>query len=373
MESRAGELRAGAAAVDVEADDGMVIGGGIGPGRLSGQEGRLRAPPWSCRPGNTLCLISCDTLGMLREDLDLAAREIERELKIPFDSILLTNTHTHHAPTTVTIHGYRRDETFCRRMIEAMVAAARQAQSRTASAGPCRLHFWQGEESSVGQNSRLLLADGTIFWVGKRDDAVRPTGPFDPDLPVLAFKRADGALQAVVFNHSTHNIGSLQPGRRSPGFYGLAAQQIEDARGGTVLFLPGAFGSTHNLSLSCEEMVLRIRRSVEESLALAEPRPVSRVISIKREFTYRVRRFDEASEDEAVSRYCRKRSPVRNLSSRSSMTCGRSWPPIRARPARRGCKRAVSEMSPWWVCRANCSPGSARRSSGDRRSATPMS
>src|SRR5262245_52516707 len=43
--------------------------------------------------------------------------------------------------------------------------------------------FRLGEESSVGQNSRQLLADGTVYWVGPRDDFVRPTGPFDPDPP----------------------------------------------------------------------------------------------------------------------------------------------------------------------------------------------
>ena len=40
---RAEPLRAGAAAADLEADDAMVIGGGIGPGKATGQEGKLRA------------------------------------------------------------------------------------------------------------------------------------------------------------------------------------------------------------------------------------------------------------------------------------------------------------------------------------------
>ena len=256
---------------------------------------------------NAICLVSCDVLGITRDYLDEASRQIESQTAIPFSSILVTSTHTHHAPSTLTVHGYPRDETFCQRVTEAVVSAARLAHARARSADPCTLHFWLGEESSVGQNSRLLLSDGTIFWVGKRDDAVRPTGPFDPELPVLTFNRPDGSLQAMLFNHSTHNIGTLKSGRRSPSFYGLTAQQIEQARGGTVLFLPGAFGSTHNLSLSCEEMVLRIKRSIEESGDLAEPRAVDQVVSNKREFTYRIRHFDEAGEDEAVTHYCRKR------------------------------------------------------------------
>mgnify|MGYP006353997597 CR=1 FL=1 len=32
------------------------------------------------------------------------------------------------------------------------------------------------------------------------EDAVRPTGPFDPQLPVLAFERTGGGLETVVLN-----------------------------------------------------------------------------------------------------------------------------------------------------------------------------
>ena len=37
------DLKAGAAAARLSADDSMVIGGGIGPGKAQGQEGELRA------------------------------------------------------------------------------------------------------------------------------------------------------------------------------------------------------------------------------------------------------------------------------------------------------------------------------------------
>lgn len=38
----AGELKVGASASRLVADDTLVIGGGIGPGKASGQEGELR-------------------------------------------------------------------------------------------------------------------------------------------------------------------------------------------------------------------------------------------------------------------------------------------------------------------------------------------
>src|SRR5262249_28139484 len=141
-----------------------------------------------------------------------------------------------------------------------------------------------------------------------RYDAVRPAGPFDPELPVLAFRGEDKKLIATIFNHSTHTIGVRQPGKRSPSFYGLASQELEGDLGGKVCFLEGASGSTHNLSLPAAELVVRIKSAVTEALEKAEERSVTRLATIKRKFTYTVRHFDEAKEEAAVSAYCRQRA-----------------------------------------------------------------
>jgi neutral ceramidase len=302
-------LRVAAAAAEFEADDSMVIGGGIHPGKATGQEGKLRAvavvidKPQSAK----VAVVACDVLMLNRDLLDPVVEEIEKSCGIPAANILINATHTHHAPSTVTIHGYPREELFCRRVQRGIVQAVQEANGKLKD-GEVRFFFRLGEESSVGQNSRLRLKDETIFWVGPRDDAVRPTGPFDPELPVLAFRgAADNRLRALLFNHSTHTIGARQPGVRSPAFYGLAAQELEEELGGTVCFLEGASGSTHNLGLPAAEAVIRIKQAVRAALDQAEPQPVRHVAALKRRFVFRVRKFDEAKEDEAVSSYCKKR------------------------------------------------------------------
>ena len=112
----------------------------------------------------------------------------------------------------------------------------------------------------------------------------------------------------MLYNHSTHTIGSRKPGVRSPSFYGLAAQELESELGCTVSFLEGASGSTHNITgVPVDEAVRRMKRAVTEALADAEPRAVTRLVSLKRPFEFKVRTFDESVEDEKVSRYTRKR------------------------------------------------------------------
>lgn len=303
-------LRVGASAVEITADDSMVIGGSIQPGRVKGQEGQLRAVAVVLeKPGvnaNRVAIVACDVLFVTRDLIDPVTEEIQLKCGIPPANVLINATHTHHAPSTATVHGYRRDDPFCRNLQKAIVQAVVEACARL-EGGEARLHFRLGEESSVGQNSRLLLKDDSIYWIGPRDEFVRPTGPFDPELPVLAFRSSrDGKQRALIFNHSTHTIGTRKGAVRSPSFYGLAAQELEEELGGSVCFLEGASGSTHNLALTTDEMVLRIKQAVREALEQAEPRPIVRISGVKRELTFRVRSFDEAREDAAVTAYCNK-------------------------------------------------------------------
>ncbi len=307
----ASDLRVGAAAVNVVADDAMVIGGGIGPGKATGQEGELRAVATVVeKPGDgKLALVACDVLFVERDFVDAALRRIDNSTGIAPQRILVSATHTHHAPTTATLHGYEREVEFVRRLEDAIVASVEQADRNLGEPG-AEVLFELGEEKTVGANSRVLLSDDSIWWIGSLDDAVRSTGPFDPELPVLAF-RDRHKLRAVLYNHATHTIGTRTPGVRSPSFYGLAAQELEAQLGAPVAFFEGASGSTHNITgVPVDEAVRRMKRAVRQALAEAEPVEVTRLESIKRPFTFRVRTFDESVEDDKVARYCRKRAPA---------------------------------------------------------------
>jgi len=301
------ELHVGAGTAEFVADDSMIIAGGITAGKATGQEGKLRAVAvvLEQKPFGKFAIIANDVLMLTRKHLDPVVHELEQRLGLPAAHILINCTHTHHAPSTMVLHDYGLDETFTRRVQEGIVKAAQNAQANL-SREPCQFQFALGEEATVGQNSRQLMADGSIYWVGPRTNFVRATGPFDAELPVLAFREASGKLRAVLFNHSTHTIGARLPGRRSPSFYGLAAQDLEAELGGTFCFLEGASGSTHNLVLTGDEAARRMESAVRDTLTRAESRPVTRMAALKRSFRFKVRRFDEAAEDAAVSAYCRK-------------------------------------------------------------------
>lgn len=72
------------------------------------------------------------------------------------------------------------------------------------------------------------------------------------------------------------------------------------------MFLEGASGSTHNLELSGDECIRRLKTAVFDTLQKSQARAVERLGAIKRPLKFRVRTFDDGAEDAAVARYARK-------------------------------------------------------------------
>lgn len=300
-------LRVGAAAIPLKATDDMVIAGSILGGKVKGQEGELRATAvvLEKEPFGRFAIVACDILMINRDLLDPVLMDIEIKLGIPSSRVLINCTHTHHAPSTVKVHGYDRDPVFCREVQRGIFTAVETALMNL-SKDDCEFRFHLGREETVGRNSRFMMPDGQIRWSGSWIDAVRPTGPFDPELPSLSFYDSKGGLLASLFNHSTHTIGFRQARVRSPAFYGLAAQELEQEKGGVFCFLEGASGSTHRLNITADLATQRIKNAVADNLQKAQPREIERIDSTKRLFSFRVRFFDEEAEERAVSAYCRK-------------------------------------------------------------------
>lgn len=300
-------LRVGAAAVNLRADGNMVLGGMLAARYSEEQEGELRAVAVVVQhpPTSTVAVVACDVLWIPRWIADAAAGEIEKKTGIPPNHVLINATHTHYAPSTAPAHDFGVSLRFCELLRQGIVQAVCQAHAHMEEA---RLYFQLGEEKTVGANSRLKLPNGNISWINplrEAGDNIVPTGPFDPQLPVIDFRTPQGQTRALIYNHSTHTLGT-RCGRdvRSPSFYGLAAQELETELGGVVCFLEGASGSTHNIyQVPVAEAIERMKQAVKDARARAQPREVRRVAALRRPFRFRVRTFDEEVEDAKVVRY----------------------------------------------------------------------
>src|SRR6185369_14427684 len=78
-------VKVGAAAAELEADDSMVIAGGITPGKASGQEGKLRAVAvvLEKQPFGKFAIVACDVLMITRRHLDPVVTDITKATGIP--------------------------------------------------------------------------------------------------------------------------------------------------------------------------------------------------------------------------------------------------------------------------------------------------
>lgn len=280
-------------------------------------EGAVRACAVIFETDFRLCLITCDALIIPPRVLAEVTAAVASAAAVRPEHVLCCATHSHHLPSTLDFLGCRPDEAWCDAMRDAMIGAARAAGAALDQPGAeaaCRaeIHYAETQEATVGRNSRILLKDGMVGWYGyHKDDMVRPTGPYDPDIPVLAVRRPDGRMVSLLFAVAVHNIGSLTPGVHSAGFLGLAAQALESRHGGVGIFLPGAFGSSHNRTHECSgvpaaEAVHRVVAAVEEGLENTRRLAAPTLRALRREFVYRTRIPDEAREEAAVRAYAEK-------------------------------------------------------------------
>ncbi|HTI52565.1 MAG TPA: hypothetical protein VL475_16490, partial [Planctomycetaceae bacterium] len=188
-------LRVGAAAVNLQSNDKMDIAGSLEAHYATGQEGELRAVAVVIELGKErIAIVACDVLFLPRDLADPALAEIEKTTGIPPSHVLVNATHTHHAPSTVPAHAFGVSEEF-RQTVQKGIVQSVQDANKHLTGGDCRFFFKLGEENTVGGNSRLQLDDGNITWLNPLREAagnVRPTGPFDPQLPVLDFRDAQG-------------------------------------------------------------------------------------------------------------------------------------------------------------------------------------
>ena len=323
-EKRPSDIRVGASAVNLKSDGTMVIAGSIEARYAPEQEGQLRAiavvieKPAADKTAKPvkLGIVACDVLWIPRPQVDAVLAEIEKTTGIPPQNILINATHTHHAPSTAPAHGFGVSLKFVEELKRGIILAVQQANARLASPGAeAAFYFGLGEEKTVGANSRLKLPDHNITWLNparEAGDHPVPTGPFDPQLPVLDFRDTHGKTLALIFNHSTHTIGT--PGNRnvrSPSFYGIATQELETELGGTVSFLEGASGSTHNIyQVPFDVAVSRIKKVVLQAREHETRVPVTQLAAIRRTMKFRVRHFDEAEEDAKILRYTAKYAPA---------------------------------------------------------------
>jgi hypothetical protein len=221
---------------------------------------------------------------------------------------MLAATNNHSAPVQTIWSDSTADQSFNISIKNTIIKAVGLANKKLDNISEMDCYFALGD-ATIGQNSRLVMEDGAILWVPTiyKFGYNRPTGPYDPQLPVLAFKSKDGNLESIIFNHSTQNIDSPVDRVISPGFYGKAAQKVEKELGTTAIFFIGAYGSS-NVFDDCpnSEREYRVEQGIKKAYSKTEKQDIYRLVSVKKELEFKCRTYDENEQQKAVAEYCNR-------------------------------------------------------------------
>jgi neutral ceramidase len=255
----AASLRAGAASADITPAPGTPMPGYYYNRGSDGVHDPLHAKAIVLEyQGVKAALVSCDIISMPAAFTAAARARIERETGIPGAHVMISATHTHTGalpmagPTRYTLEG--ESLALAQRYAALVPERIAEAVARAnAALRPARVRTATGQEPTLTFNRRFLMTDGTIGWnPGKRNPRiVRPSGPIDPEVPVVWLEDEKGAPIAAHVNYALHldTVGGTQVSADYP--YTLA-RTLGDVFGPGLetLFTIGAAGNLNHIDVS---------------------------------------------------------------------------------------------------------------------------
>jgi len=243
----AGELQAGFGAVDITPEPGASIPGGWKAVPARGVLDPLLVVACVVSDGRTpVALVGVDGIFIGRTTVAQARARISKNTRIPGPNVLVAASHTHTGGPLLLCHGVEADPAYQDRVTAAVVTAVTDAW---AALRPCEIGIGLGKEDSISFNRRFLMKDGReITHPGKpgtphHAEIVRPAGPIDPDVGVLAVRSLEGTITGIVVNFACH--GTAAGGDRfSADYVGPLRRRLQKAYGEAtrVVFLNGACG-----------------------------------------------------------------------------------------------------------------------------------
>jgi len=241
-------FRAGAATGNITPELGGEVIGGFRPFPATHVHDDLWVRALVLESGTTsVAFAVCDLLGVSSGVSTEARRLIRSECGIPESHVLVAATHTHSAcsalgdrfatqPEGAALNAYQRF------VVRRIADAVRCAVNNLA---PAQIGWATASEPRHVFNRRWYLKPGTMPpnpFGSTNDlvkmnptrgspDLVRPAGPTDPEIVLLAVRTPDGQPIAVLANYSLHYVGGVRGADISADYYGMFAAKFAELLG----------------------------------------------------------------------------------------------------------------------------------------------
>jgi hypothetical protein len=197
-------LHTGFAETDITPKPGSQSPGGMQVRRLNELHDPLKAVAMVVQNDTAaIALVGIDSI-FISEDATARARAlIAAATKIAGDHVLIGASHTHGGGPVATCFESDADPEYVdlvsRRVAEAVISAYHSLHAAELGDGI-------GHEPSISFNRRFLMRDGRqATHPGKGNpEIVKPAGPIDPDVGVLAARAPGGQLLGLFVNFACH-------------------------------------------------------------------------------------------------------------------------------------------------------------------------
>jgi hypothetical protein len=233
---------------DLTPPPGANMPGGFTANPATGVRDRLLAVACVIHDGKTpVAIVGIDSLFSSKEATRLARERILAATGIPGSHVLVGASHTHTGGPLVACLGTEADPAYVEQVAAGITAAVVAAWKRLE---PSEIAVGSGREEGIAYNRRFFMRDGRVITHPGRpgtphhEAIVRPAGPVDPEVGVLAVRRPGAAEPTgVVVNFACHC--TVVGGREFSADYVAALRRHLQARRGpdfAVVFLQGACG-----------------------------------------------------------------------------------------------------------------------------------
>ena len=269
-------FRAGAFAIDITPLElPVLVNGGVRERVANQVYDPLHARCFVLDDGTVrLAIVVVDSCMVPRSLADDAKALASKDTGIPSERILISATHTHSAPSVCGCLGTDCDDKYAKWLPGKIAEGIRKARKNLQ---PARIGWAVGRDETNVYCRRFLMKPGTArtnVYSDKRADraqmnpghnnanAIRRTGPVDPDVTVLAVQTRDGRPLVLLGNYSTHYAGA--PALSGDYFAVFASEigQLIGAKGDKPRFI-GIMSNGTSGDANCSDFMRPERRKYD--------------------------------------------------------------------------------------------------------------
>ena len=236
------QLRAGAATSNITPPLGVSINGNFQDTKAAHIHDELHARCLVLDNGDTrIAFVVVDSCLIPREIFDDAKRMIREQTGLPPDHVLISSTHTHSAPASVSIYQSEAVKDYIPFLKKRIADGVQRAIHNLA---PARIAWSVGSEPNQVFNRRWRMKPGALLAnpFGGMDQVrmnpppgnpalLEPAGPTDPGITFISVQSTNGRPLALLANYSLHYVGGVPADEISADYYGAFAERIKELLG----------------------------------------------------------------------------------------------------------------------------------------------